>query len=113
MSLIEPRPGDLWFREVIDRWQPEGEIRRFSEIFVLVTDRHQIGHRLHSIPVHTVLFTENVRCLGSGRLLLSHPPRLLTFHPVDFEKFELLSRSDEPALGGEESKSGPPSVSGV
>lgn len=112
MSLIEPRPGDLWFREVVPP-PTRTEIRRYSEIFILVTDRHQIGHRLHSIPVHTVLFTENVRCLGSGRLLLSYPPQPRTFYPDDFEKFELLSRSDEEALGGEASKSDPPSVSGV
>ena len=100
MPLIEPRPGDLWFREVVPP-PTRTEIRRYSEIFILVTDRHQIGHRLHSIPVHTVLFTENVRCLGSGRLLLSYPPQPRTFYPDDFEKFELLSRSDKES---EESK---------
>lgn len=94
MSLTQPRPGDLWFETMLDRW-PGDEQATFTEIFVLVTgspDVHALGG--HSIPVFPVLMSTNVRCI-TGHLLESRPPHPRTFGPVDFEKMELLSRSDE------------------
>ena len=97
MTQPQPRPGDLWFRESI--WIPK-RLGRVTEVFVLVTESWSgawagLSPEDLRVAVHTVLLTENVRCLGSGRILESRLPQPRIFYPIDFEKFELLSRCDK------------------
>ena len=98
MSLIEPRPGDLWFEKMLYRW-PDGQTD-VIETYVLVTGSPELQRhpRGHSIPVFPVLMSINMRCI-TGRRCESRPPRPRTLCPVDFEKMELLSRSDEDECG--------------
>jgi hypothetical protein len=109
--MADPRPGDLWSRTV-----EYEELLQETTVYVLVTGRAVAAVADFSagspVPVFPVLISSHTSS-KDGTILESRSPRSARLYPHDFKALTLLSRSDEEALGGEESKSVSPSVSGV
>ena len=96
MSLSDPRPGDLWFKQV-RHLADLGE----TEVFVLVTESAVYTLGL-SVPVFPVLISSHRRDM-EGVVRETRPPRPAQLYPFDFEGLELLSRSDKESEESEES----------